>query len=178
MRSVPLRGSPWSARFKTMFMHYVGDCMMVGCDPDLLRAAQGCLFRNLYHHRLAGNRQQRLAGRRVEACGGITTWKLSSKRFDFFRGELARFVGKHYWNAVLNFIGQPVCLADQFLCCLLIDHGDLHSGQTRISSSLESIGVIFRRMCSIRVGSILASTRNTQYEHQRMQCILPHLFRQ
>jgi hypothetical protein len=55
---------------EAVFMHSIGDRMVVGCDPDLLRAALRRLLRNPDHHRFTGDRQQRFAvqpGRRM-AC--------------------------------------------------------------------------------------------------------------
>jgi hypothetical protein len=50
------------ACFKTVLTHHIGNRVMIGGDPDLLRAAQGCLFGNPHYHRFTGNQQQRLAG--------------------------------------------------------------------------------------------------------------------
>ena len=100
-----------------MLVHHVGNRVMVGGDPDLLRAAQRALFRNSHHHRLAGNRQQRFArqpgGRVARRYYDVESW--SSKHFDFFGGKLARFVDQHHRNAVFDSECQPVGLADQFL---------------------------------------------------------------
>jgi len=50
------------ACLEAVFVHCIGDRMMVGGDPYLLRAALRGLFCNPDHHRLACDLQQRLAG--------------------------------------------------------------------------------------------------------------------
>src|SRR3989338_5520589 len=50
------------ACLEAMLMHDMGNRMMVGGNPDLLCAALCGLFRNPYHHRFPGDRQQRVAG--------------------------------------------------------------------------------------------------------------------
>ena len=56
------------AGLESMLMHYVGDCVMVGGDPYLLRAALCSLFGDPDHHGFAGDQQQRLAG---QSCGRV-----------------------------------------------------------------------------------------------------------
>jgi len=50
------------AGLEAVLVHDIGDGVMIGGDPDLLRAALCRLFGNPHHHRLSGNRQKRLAG--------------------------------------------------------------------------------------------------------------------
>jgi len=45
------------AGFETVFVYFIGNCMMVGGDPDLLRPALRCLFSNPDHHRFARDKQ-------------------------------------------------------------------------------------------------------------------------
>ena len=50
------------ARLETVFQRSSDDRLMIRGDDDLLRAALCCLFRDSYHHRLAGDIQQWFAG--------------------------------------------------------------------------------------------------------------------
>ena len=56
------------ACLEAMLVHHVGNSVVVGRDPDLLRTALRGLFGNPDHHRLAGDRQQRFAG---QSCGRV-----------------------------------------------------------------------------------------------------------